>query len=162
IDNDRNKLPERVVFENGNQLESFYAKKYRTAMQREFEGEAFYEVYWKPLENKTSGKTMLYVSVDGIYNQININTLQMVSGKFVIDEKDLFYVTNTKDVIGVKNSISGSVSVDKGAVLLGDPDYDKDFDWQKMKQMTLPELPGTKVEVEKIETQLVNKAWEVT
>lgn len=161
IGHDRNRLPELVVFENGNQLESFYAKKYRTAMQRGFEGEAFYEVYWKPLENETSGKTMLYVSVDGIYNQVNINTLQMASGKFVIENKDIYYVTNTKDVIGVKNRISGSVSADKGAVLLGDPDYDKDFDWQQMKQMTLPELPGTKVEVEKIESQLVNKAWKV-
>jgi CHAT domain-containing protein len=159
IDQNKNNLPELVTFKNGKQLETNHAKRYRTAMQRGFEGEAFYDIYWKKLGDITSGIRRLYVSVDGIYNQINLNTLQMASGKFLIDEKDIFYVTNTKDVIGIKDRISGSVSTDKGAVLLGDPDYDKDFDWQQMKQLTLPELPGTKIEVEKIKTQLLNKSW---
>jgi len=66
---------------------------------------------------------------------------------------------NSKDMISYKESRDEKRESNKEAVLMGDPDYDMGFDWDQMKQMPLPELPGTKVEVEKVNEQLVSAGW---
>jgi len=157
-----NNLPQMAVFENGTEMEGKIASAYRTTMQRGFEKGSFYSVYWGVLEKLTSPYTKLYVSLDGIYNQINLNTLRSPTGKFLLDTKNIYYVMNTKEVPGVKKKANISASIKKQAILFGNPDYAKDFDWNKMKKMPLPELPGTKTEVEEIAKLLKAKSWNTT
>ena len=163
VDYNKNSFPKLAVFTNGNELETIQVKEYRKAMQRGFEDKAFYEVYWNQLEELTMNANNLFVSLDGIYNQINLNTLKKRSGEYLIDEKNIFYVTNTKDVIGIKEKQEEKAPAFYGnkAILVGDPNYSKDMSWDEIKQMPLPELPGTKIEVEKIKEQLNTKDWEV-
>ena len=63
-----------VVFENGGQLDTRYAQFYRNAVQQRIADTHSYEQYWSKLEPHLVGKKVVYVSPDGAYNQINLNT----------------------------------------------------------------------------------------
>ncbi len=142
--------PEMICFSNGNELETTNIKKYRRSMQRAFETNNFYDIFWKPIETPTITCNKLYLSLDGIYNQVNINTLQDSNKQFVIDKKDIVYLTNTKELIHLKEKELSSLSKTKNAVLFGNPNYALNLNWDEVKDMPLPELPGTKIEIEKI------------
>ncbi len=156
-------LPKLLVFKNGQELETEDAREYRKAMQNAREDPKFFDIYWNKLDEATTNFQTLYMSLDGIYNQININTLQQQSGKYIIDYKNIILLSNTKNlVISRNNSKITKPSTGKTAVLFGDPDYAKDFDQSKAQDMPLPELPGTRVEVTKISEILKKGAWKTT
>ncbi len=160
LDNSIYQLPEMVVFEEGKQMEGLYAREYRINMQGGFEKTGHYDVYWGKLESVTANHKRIFASLDGVYNQINLNTLQDKSGIFLIDRKEIFYVMNTKEVPSIKGKLGKKIPGKEKALLLGAPNYAKDFIWDQAKQMPVQELPGTKKEVEQINKQLRLKAWE--
>lgn len=153
-------LPELVILKNGKAFEEKYIKDYQRNMQRASKTNNFYEIFWNPVEPKTENITTLYISLDGVYNQINLNTLQNKKGEFLIDKKEIVYVPNTKELPGIKDhSITNTDFKDKQAILFGNPNYAKDLNWDEVEEMPLAELPGTKVEVEKINQILERKDW---
>ncbi len=160
LDNSKYQLPEMVVFEEGRQMEDHYAREYRNNMQGGFEKTGHYDVYWGKLESVTRNHKRIFASLDGIYNQINLNTLQDESGEFLIDQKEIFYVMNTKEVPSIKKKLGNKILGKEKAILLGAPNYAKGFDWDQAKKMPVQELPGTKKEVEQINGHLKLKAWE--
>lgn len=159
LDNSKYQLPEIIVFEDGNQMEGVFAREYRNNMQRGFEKTGQCDIYWGKLKLVTIDHKRIFASLDGVYNQINLNTLQDSSGVFLIDQKEIFYVMNTKEVPSIKKKLGKKIPGKEKAVLLGAPNYAKDFDWDQAKQMPVQELPGTKKEVEEINKQLKLKAW---
>jgi len=155
------KLPEIVVFKNGKNMETNFARSYRKTVQGSGKMEKFYPYYWGELEHITANFPNLYVSVDGIYNQINLNTLQKSDGKFLVEEKSIRYVTNTNDIIGLKKKPKANAAglIGKNAVLIGFPDYQLDMDKENAK---IAALPGTKIELDNINVALKKKNWTIT
>ena len=149
--------PRLVNIAGGNDLEGKYIAAYRKAMQQAMEKVPYADVFWGPLEEVTKGKEILYVSVDGVYNFINLNTLQEASGASLLDGREIFYVTNTRDVPALKQAKQGFGN--KKAVLAGNPKYDLGLDWDRMTEMPLPELPGTETEVNKVKDILAAHRW---
>lgn len=149
-------LPQMVLFTEGQAMETVHASNYKRSMERAFENNNFYDIYWRNLSALTEPYRRLYVSADGIYTQINLNTLQNESGKFLIDNKEIVYVPNTR-VIGGLELVS--MPKLKNAVMIGDPNYALDLDWSNIVDMPLPELPGTRVEVERIRKLLSGSGW---
>lgn len=135
--------PKVAVIRNGSDLENIYVKQYRAAIKNRESAPEAYSHFWKPFESLIT-KSKLYLSLDGVYNQVSINTLQDGSGKYLIDTKTIVLVSNSKDVIKLK-SASGSAAK-KTIDLFGFPNYGIDE--------VIPPLPGTKVEVENITATL--------
>jgi CHAT domain-containing protein len=137
-----------------------------------------YEAFWQPIAQKIKDKKNVFLSIDGVYNSLNINTLQNPqTKKFVLDEVNIQLVGSTKDLL-TKNIREIHTKTPQNAVLLGFPDYnnmrratnrpnenlskDKTPDNQLLKSRffnggNIDELPGTKVEVEKVEQILKSK-----
>lgn len=153
------KNPEMITFRDGKKMESSIAREYRKKVKQGFEGKEFYEAYWGKIGKFIADKNKLFISPDGIYNQINLNTIRKENGNWLIDDKNIIYLTNSKDLILHKKKKEDEKTSSKAAVLYGDPDYDMNFDWDQMKEMPLPELPGTKTEIEKVNTLLANAGW---
>lgn len=152
--------PELVILENGKAMEEKHAREYQRNMQRAAKSNTFFHVFWQPVGQKTNTKSKLYVSLDGVYNQINLNTLQDSLGDFLMDKKNIVYVPNTKELEKVKlHSTTQKGFVNNQAILFGNPNYAKDLDWDKVTEMPLAELPGTKEEVLKINQILEQKKW---
>jgi CHAT domain-containing protein len=142
--------PKLVVLDNGNQLETRYAKFYRNAIKQKIEDQYSYDQFWARIEPAIAGKKSIYISPDGVFNQINLNTLKKAGGDYVINKYDLAIIGNSKDLIGLKNQ---KPMAKKDAFLLGFPNYGG---------TTIDALPGTKVEVEGISKILKATGYQVS
>jgi CHAT domain-containing protein/Flp pilus assembly protein TadD len=145
-------MPKVVVMNNGNELEGKYIKQYRAAMKSLQDDPGAYTQFWGRIEKAAAGKNKLYLSLDGVYNQVSMNTLKDASGKYLVDTKTLVLVGNSKDVIKLKTAARPPAK--KTATLFGYPDYGQDE--------VIPPLPGTKVEVENIGKTLRAGGYNVT
>ncbi len=142
--------PKLIVLDNGEQLETRYAKFYRNAIQQKIADTYSYDQFWARIEPALVGKTTIYFSPDGVYNQINLNTLKKADGHFVINQFDLVIVGNSKDLITYKSKKANVAK--KNAFLLGFPDYGG---------TTVAALPGTKVEIDGVSRTLKASGYQV-
>jgi CHAT domain-containing protein len=130
--------PKVAVMDNGNQLETRYAKFYRNSIQQRSQDPHSYAQYWSKIDPLISGKKQVFLSPDGIYNQININSLSDPAGAYVLNKYDLVIVGNAKDILTIKGR---PVATKKDAFLLGFPDYGGS---------NVPALPATKTELDAV------------
>lgn len=162
--------PKYVVMANGDAMETKFAKFYRNAITHQVEDLYSYPVFWQPLQDVLRGVSKVYFSPDGVYNTINPNTLYNPETKrYVLDDTELVLVSNTADIL--RQPVP---SVSTKAVLIGFPDYNKagtsspkqpsefmllkkDSAQRFMNGNTVTELPGTRTEVNAIETLLKPK-----
>jgi CHAT domain-containing protein/Flp pilus assembly protein TadD len=143
--------PQLILLDNGNELEKRYFNYYKNAIKQKLKDAYSYDQYWSRIEKAITGKQTVYLSLDGIYNQININTLPSPLGDYILDKKNLEIITNTKEIIKLKND-KGAVA-SNNATLIGFPDYgDKG---------SIEKLPGTKVELENIKKVLITSHYSV-
>ncbi len=142
--------PTLVVFENGKALETDDFKHYRAAIMHDGSTEGSYRSFWGSVEPEVQDKKMIYVSPDGVFNQLNLNTLKIPSGDFLIHVHDFALLGNSKDLIGIKTAVVKATP--NNSFLLGFPHYKEGFD----------ELPGTKLEVEGISKILKTAGYQVT
>jgi CHAT domain-containing protein len=143
--------PKAVVLENGKDLDTKYFKNYRNCIQSKKADKYSYEQYWKKIDEALTGKTKIFVSLDGVYNQVSLNTFQKPDGKYVVDDKSLVFLTNTKDLVELKSGKKPTYN--NQALLVGFPDYGTGG--------KIPALPGTKKEVEDITKILTVKGFKV-
>lgn len=143
--------PKLIVLDNGNQLETRYAKFYRNAIQQRSDDGYSYDQFWARVDPALTGKKTIYVSADGVYNQISLNTLKKPNGEYLLNKYDLIVVGNSRDVLALKTQKAGAAN--KNAFLLGFPDYGGD---------AVAALPGTKLEVENITKLLKTGGYQTT
>ncbi len=142
-------VPKMVVLDNGTQLETRYAKYYKNAIIQRLPDEYSYDQFWGRIDPLVTNKKTLYLSPDGLYNQININTLKKPGGDFIENRFDVVTIGNSKDLIALK---SKKPVVKKDAFILGFPDYEG----------AATPLPGTKVEIEGVSKILKTAGYAVT
>jgi CHAT domain-containing protein len=131
--------PAIVILSNGNDLEGKFSKTYRVSIKNKINDDQSYIQYWAPFETDTKGIKKIYMSLDGVYNQLNLNTLKKAGGDYLLNQYDFILLGNPRDLLTFsdkRNEIAG-----KKATLIGFPDYGKGV---------LVQLPGTKVEVDGI------------
>jgi CHAT domain-containing protein/Tfp pilus assembly protein PilF len=145
---------------------------------------SFYDAFWKPLEPSLKGIHRIYVSPDGILNQVVLGAVTADDGRLLMEKYDLRVVSSTKDILrGPRKATSDT------AVLVGNPAFDLDETQQRtalrslhaapaehpapeavevatlrsrdLKSATLNPLPGTQVEVEAVSSLLEKKHWQV-
>lgn len=151
----RKGLPKPIVkiIENGQHLETRYAKYYRNAVQQKIEDDYSYDQYWAPFDQELAGRRTVYFSPDGVYNQININTLRPSGApatQYVINRYDVTILGNSRDLISLKKK--KAITPSKNATLVGFPDYGG-------KNIT--PLPGTKVEIDGISAVLKGSGYKL-
>jgi CHAT domain-containing protein len=144
-------IPKLIVLDNGTQLDTRYAKFYRNAIQQRVVDEYSYDQYWARIETELKGKKLIYLSPDGVYNQLNLNTLKKPDADYVINRYDLVILGNSKDLIDIKAKKAKAPK--KNATLLGFPDYGTG---------DIAALPGTKVEIDNISKVLKASGYQVT
>ena len=175
--------PEIVLLENGNELEGTLFSEYKDYVEVSkylSKGEdvsddgKLYKEYWSRIAEKIKGKTRVYLSNDGVYNQINLNSLyNPETGKYLIDETELVTLTNTREIAIVKKE----KKTKNKAELFGYPNYNLGTgeqmevvetynreDKQRKRLMegaSLKELPGTKEEIEETGKLLKKNNWGV-
>jgi CHAT domain-containing protein/Flp pilus assembly protein TadD len=149
--NKESEVPKLTVLENGLQLETQFSKSYRFSISTHNEDKISYDQYWAPLEPAVKDKKVIYLSADGVYEQLNLYTLKKPGADYVINRYQLILLGNSKDLVSQKNKKAPASK--KNAVLLGFPEYGSD---------KIPPLPGTKTELNQISKILKTSGYNVS
>src|SRR3989339_166140 len=179
------KIPELVSLANGIELENSYIKRYKGLIDIQARGtelrdidlqelKELYNQFWKPIQQKLGGISTAYVSMDGVYNQFNPNTLlNPVTNKYVLEEIDLRFLTSTRDLVkDAKYANEPKPIPMDNAVLFGAPEFELKKEVIPRKKTNednsqtrnyylgglldeiakrgISPLPGTRIEVNKI------------
>ncbi|MEX2336779.1 MAG: CHAT domain-containing protein, partial [Fulvivirga sp.] len=161
---------EVVIFKNGNDMEGPSYNFYRNALSYDIRDDKSFQTYWEPIHKLTSGYSNVFISPDGIFNKLSFNTLyNNESGKYLIDDQMISLISATKDLLK-RNSADNAVN--RTAALFGYPIFNTDQtemasgkavnrlyeEW--MTDIDL--LPGTKVEINNIESTLPADSWSIS
>lgn len=184
--------PHYVLLGEDHQIEGETLTKFQHAVQTRgfaveqdasLPGKDAYERIWKPLEVLLAGKTRIYLSPDGILNQIPLCLIPMPDGKLLMERYDLRLVSSTKDILRAAPPAAANV-----ALLVGDPIFDLSEAQQRAAisklplaqretkleiaalspnglsrdaadQTQLPRLPGTAAEVNTVAKLMQSHAW---
>ena len=106
-------------------MESKFLKYYRNNIRYKMPDAYSWSHYFETLAQHLNQKniTTVYLSPDGVYNQINVNTIQHPdTKKFVVDEWDIHLVTNTRELTEVRAELDGS----RRSILIGYPTFNMD------------------------------------
>lgn len=142
--------PEVVLLNNGTEMDTKLYKTYRKSMVNRVNDEQSYTQYWAPIDTKLKGKKKIYISLDGVYNQISLYTLKKPAGDFLINQYDVVLISSAKDLVA--NSGTKNNTPSKKATLIGFPIY---------SSAKIPELPATKTEVDGINKLLKSSGYQV-
>lgn len=129
-----------VRFAKGADFDTKYYKLYSNLVKQKLDDMYSYANFWADLAPMVAGKKVVYLSPDGVFNQINVNTLKNPSGHYVIEDYQVAYLGNPKDVL-----TKTSTQIGKRALLVGFPTYGS---------ADVVPLPGTKKEVNLINETL--------
>ncbi len=168
--------PTLIVLENGNDLETRHFSRLRNSIKFKVRDENGYNMYWKQIDQVIGNKTVVYLSPDGIYNQINIESLAVEGGGYMIDKVNVRVVNSTKTLPesrskDAKQERKLNANEPMVAMLFGNPKYyDKEssYDDAIMENPTralttsrVPQLPGTELEVGMVSDLLKSNGWQV-
>lgn len=94
--------PQLVLLSDGKLLEGRALRLYKNLITSQLKDTISYNNFWASIAQHVSGKSRIYLSLDGVYNQINLNTLLQPDGNFLVSDKNLTILSNTKDLLALK------------------------------------------------------------
>jgi CHAT domain-containing protein len=184
----RDTLVDYVFIEDGTQIDQDLFDQYQqeaTDPERKTDltSEKFYNYFWKPIADKIGDAKTIYISLGGVYNNINLNTIyNPETGKYLLEEKDIRIVNSAREFILNKERETKTYT-NNTASLFGFPNFDgnttvtadasdlfastRDLSSFWLDSLTrgglkAKPLPATKTEVENISSSLKSKGWQVT
>ncbi len=138
ITNDKVKIS---ILANGDQLESRYFKYYKNAIKLKRDDSYSYSQFWEPIAKRIGGIDKIYLSSDGVYNQLSVNSFKIPTGDYVIDNLTILNVSSLRSLVETK----GAATSAKTALLIGNPTYGS---------AEISPLPGTGKEIATISSIL--------
>ncbi len=138
---------ELAQMSNGNKMEEGDLQYYRNNVEFSLEDYDSYKIYWKPIADKiekNAGK--IYLSCDGVYNQLNVETFRIEQNTFVIDNYFVAQLTSTRQL--AEKAVN--TTFPDNFVLFGNPLFYIDYEGAQ----SFPTLLGAEREVEIISAQL--------
>ncbi|MEZ4972428.1 MAG: CHAT domain-containing tetratricopeptide repeat protein [Cyclobacteriaceae bacterium] len=147
-----------VMSTRSKHLDKQFFQNYYNSITLQLQDTLSYNTYWQPISDSIRSHmpahampSRVYISSDGIYNQINLNTLwNAATGKYVIDETEIILVTNTKELLSHKENQPST----RKAALFGQPTFSAEGNGR------FADLPGTGKEVMLVNDAMKKARWE--
>jgi CHAT domain-containing protein len=122
-----------------------------------------YNAFWKPIEAELGEYKKLYIATDGVYSQLNLETLADAKGNYVIDNYDITLLTTLRELttaempkkVVKKSKKSPDKPFTGTAILVGNPSY-----YTQKQGNEIDPLPGAEKEVENIAQMLNRNNWD--
>ncbi|MCS7028416.1 MAG: CHAT domain-containing protein [Bacteroidia bacterium] len=156
----KNLYPKYILQKNGNYIEQEVILKYKKYIKGVFDvQEQVYEHFWRPIQDALFNTTKIYYIPDGVFYQVNPNTLYDIEKEeYLLLSYDFYCINHIEDISTV---IQTDDITSRTAVLFGYPDYAMEkMNTDSTRGYLLP-LPGTKAEVENIKKLLQRQNWKV-
>jgi CHAT domain-containing protein len=146
--------PKAIILEHGKNIETRYFKYYRNAITGLIPDNVSYNIFWAPIYREIGMASTIYLSCDGVYNQINLEAIPTPDGRFVIDNSNIILVSNTRDLYFNKRKTKLS-NKENTAYMFGNPT----FYLTASTESSITPLPGTEKEVAQVQYMLKQKGW---
>jgi len=148
------KSPKALTLADGHKMETRYFKYYRNAITGKVPDTYSYKNFWDPIQKELGLVSTIFLSADGVYNQINLEAIPTPDGRYVIDNSNIVLVSNTKDIYlnKVRSKQKGSANV---ASMFGNPTF---YATTSSTNQWSP-LPGTEKEVSQLQSLFKQNGW---
>jgi CHAT domain-containing protein len=150
--------PKAIILKDGKKMESRYFKFYRNAITGKIPDNVSYGVFWQPIIDEIGQVSTIYLSADGIYNQINLEAILTPDGRYVIDNSNIVLVSNSKDIYLRKVKARTSAK-ENTASMFGNPTF---YLAASNESKSIASLPGTEKEINQLQFMLKQKGWNTT
>lgn len=159
-------FPQLVVVEDGVNMELKYFKQYKNMIVYKLENLRSYDQYWKQIDEQLNDTKRIYLSSDGVYNKININTLYDTDNKeYVFDKYAIDLLSNTKEL--TEERTTNQTPQTSKASIFGFPDYElgsamttaSAASTERGFESGISSLPGTLTEINNIAKELDQNFW---
>lgn len=140
-------------------LKNVFLNYYRNTLRFDVIDALSYSNYWEPLNSSVQGKRKVFIAADGVYHQINLNTLQDSHGKYLLEKYELHGLLNARQVLNKSVEEATPATIVLMAPI---------FDFQQgdvlinSSSATFGALPGSLGEVTSIATLLTVKTPRTT
>jgi CHAT domain-containing protein len=156
---DDNARPKVIEMAEGHRMETRYFRYYRNCIIGKIPDAYSYKVFWEPIQKQIGQYATIYISPDGVYNQLNLEAIPTPDGKYVIDNSNIVMVSNTKDLYlkklkASKGPKTASTSGTNSATMFGNPTF-----YLTASTGNISPLPGTEKEVKELDDLLKQKGW---
>ncbi len=148
-----NARPKAIIMPEGHFLEKRYFANYRNSIIGKIEDRYSYKAFWEPIQKGIGTVTTIFLSADGVYNQINLEAIPTPDGKYIIDNANIVLVSNTKDLY-LNKVKSRTVASSNSATMFGNPKF-----YLTASTGNWAPLPGTEREVEQLQGLLKQRSW---
>jgi CHAT domain-containing protein/tetratricopeptide (TPR) repeat protein len=153
-----NPKPRVILLKDGKKMETRFFKFYRNAITGRIPDTHSYNVYWKAINDELGQVSTIYLSADGIYNQINLEAIPSPDGRYIIDNSNIVLVSNTKDIY-LKKVKSSTTGKENTAFMFGNPTF---YVASADGARNISSLPGTEKEITQLNYLLKQKGWNTT
>lgn len=170
VKNEKKSAPGLILLKNGLDMESKFLKRYRNSIKYRLEDNQSYANFWEPIQKVIGNPGRIYVSADGVYNQLNLEAIKLDDGSYVLDRSNIVLVSNTKDLyFDYINPYQ--VQQANTAEMFGNPTYyvsSKPGKWTGRATTrggspdVIGQLPGTEKEVTELKDLLRQDGWITT
>jgi len=169
VTGDTKSQPSLILLQNGSDMENRYLKYYRNSIKFRIKDRFSYDAYWQPIISQLGTFSTMYISPDGVYNQINLEAIPSNDGRYVLDNSNIVLVSNTKDLF-LNRIKTRLVTEQQNAMMVGNPTFYVDTSpgqpvpesgLTRESAAVITDLPGTKKELDELDTYLENKGWEI-
>ena len=155
--------PEIILLTNGKDLEHKYYKFRRNSIKFKLKDQVSYAQFWQPIENKVGAYSTIYLSADGIYNQINMEAIAIDDTKYVLDNSNIILISNTRDIyIRRHQGAKPQALRQNNAIMFGNPTFYVDASNTTSSENAVVQLPGTQKEIEELSKLLSSQGWEAS
>lgn len=93
--------PDIILLNNGNELETKFMNFYRNSIRFQQADSYSYKNYFESLADYLQKNKIqkIYLSSEGVYNQINLNSIRNpFTQKYILDEYDVHLINNTREL----------------------------------------------------------------
>ncbi|MCS6894632.1 MAG: CHAT domain-containing protein [Bacteroidia bacterium] len=147
------KKPIFLMFPNGRYLETVGAFRYSQSILNFESDTTSYRIYWSSVQSVLPNTTSkLYVSNDGIFHQVNLSTIRLPEGGYLVDKYQVIYHTRLASLAYPPKRIKYWEG--RKAILIADPDYAAGL---PEDSVYIPALPGTAEEAKAIRDILLSE-----
>lgn len=144
---------------NGNFLHKRAIKYYQNSIKFNLADSKSYTNFWLPIASTIEQDKKIYISFDGVYNKINLESIRTPENDFILNHYQIIVMGTSRDLLERKRKEKKQDEQNKTACFVGNPTfyptlYDQPKYWTNLK--------GTEVEVNKLSEYLNSQDWNTT
>ncbi len=133
------KKPIVIPFPNGKKMEDYYLFRYTQSILNFERDTTSYRAYWAPIGERLPPDTKtLLVSNDGLFHQINLSTIALPEGGYLVDKYQIIYHSRLASLTRPPKPVKFYEG--RKAWLVADPDFNGEL---PPDSTYVPDLPGT-------------------